>query len=55
MVYVIDINGNPLMPTNEAKARKLLKNKKAIVKELKPFTIQLNYETSNYTQRITLG
>lgn len=55
MVYVIDINGNPLMPTNEAKARKLLKNKKAIVKELKPFTVQLNYETSNYTQRITLG
>lgn len=55
MVYVLDINGEPLMPTTNAKARVLLKQKKAIAKELKPFTIQLNYQTSNYTQDIILG
>lgn len=56
MVYVISINENPLMPTSNAKARILLKNNKAKVKELKPFTIQLTYKTeSEYTQFITLG
>lgn len=56
MVYVLDINGKPLMPTNNGKARKLLKQKKAKVKELKPFTIQLLYKTeTEYTQEITLG
>ena len=56
MVYVISIDGKALMPTSNAKARILLKDKKAIVKELKPFTIQLLYKTkSEYTQEITLG
>ena len=56
MVYVISIDGQPLMPTSNAKARKLLKQKKANVKELKPFTIQLTYTTkTEYTQEITLG
>jgi len=55
MVYVININGKPLMPTTNVKARILLKQKKAKVKELKPFTIQLTYETNNYIQEITLG
>lgn len=56
MVYVISINGKALMPTSNAKARILLKNKKAKVKELKPFTIQLTYKTqTEYTQEITLG
>ncbi len=49
MVYVLSINGNPLMPTSNAKARILLKEKKAIVKTIKPFTIQLNYNTTEYT------
>lgn len=31
MVYVISINGKALMPTSNAKARILLKNKKAKV------------------------
>lgn len=31
MVYVISIEGKPLMPCTEAKARKLLKSKKAKV------------------------
>ncbi|BAO04883.1 uncharacterized protein CBO05P1_164 [Clostridium botulinum B str. Osaka05] len=56
MVYVISINNKPLMPTSNAKARILLKQKKAKVKELKPFTIQLTYKTeTEYTQEITLG
>lgn len=56
MVYVISFEGKALMPTSNAKARKLLKQKKAIVKELKPFTIQLNYKTeTEYTQPIILG
>jgi len=55
MVYVISINNEPLMPTNNAKARILLKNKKAKVKTTKPFTIQLLYVTTTYTQPITLG
>ena len=56
MVYVIDKNGNPLMPTeNHAKVRLLLKTKKAKVIKKYPFTIQLMYDTTSYTQDITLG
>lgn len=56
MVYVQDINGNPLMPTTRhGKARRLLKNNKAVVVNLCPFTIRLTYETTNYKQDIVLG
>ena len=56
MVYVISQNGQPLMPTeNHAKVRILLKNKKAKVIKRCPFTIQLAYDSTNYTQNITLG
>lgn len=56
MVYVISQNGQPLMPTeNHAKVRILLKNKKAKVIKRCPFTIQLVYDSTNYTQDITLG
>ena len=56
MVYVISIDNKALMPTSNAKARILLRQKKAIVKNLKPFTIQLKYKTeTEYTQPITLG
>lgn len=56
MVYVQDINGNPLMPTTRhGKARRLLKNNKAVVVNLCPFTIRLTYETTNYKQEIVLG
>ena len=56
MVYVISQNGQPLMPTeNHAKVRILLKNKKAKVIKRCPFTIQLTYDSTNYTQDITLG
>jgi len=43
------------MPTNNAKARILLKQEKAKVVTIKPFTIQLLYETNKHTQPITLG
>ena len=56
MVYVISKNGQPLMPTeNQAKVRILLKNKKAKVIKRCPFTIQLAYDSTNYTQEVTLG
>ena len=56
MVYVISQNGQPLMPTeNHAKVRILLKNNKAKVIKRCPFTIQLAYDSTNYTQDITLG
>ena len=55
MVYVISCEGNPLMPCSEAIARLLLKQGKAKVKRREPFTIKLNYKTTNYTQNLTLG
>ena len=56
MVYVISKNGQPLMPTeNYAKVRILLKNKKAKVTKRCPFTIQLAYDSTNYTQEVSLG
>lgn len=55
MVYVLNIEGKPLMPCKEAKARKLLKENKAKTIKRKPFTIQLLFECENQTQDITLG
>lgn len=56
MVYVLNQNGLPLMPTeNHAKVRVLLKQGKAKVINMCPFTIQLLYSSTNYTQKITLG
>lgn len=49
------MQGKPLMPCKEAKARKLLKNNKAKVIKREPFTIQLLFECENQTQDITLG
>ena len=55
MVYVLNKEGKPLMPCSEAKARKLLKAKKAHIVNYCPFTIQLNFDCENKTQDITLG
>ncbi|NSW83919.1 MAG: HNH endonuclease [Syntrophothermus sp.] len=56
MVYVLSKDREPLMPTKRyGKVRRLLKNNKAKVIRRKPFTIQLLYETTTYTQPITLG
>ena len=55
LVYVLNKNKKPLMPCKPAKARKLLKNKKAKVINREPFTIQLLYYSTGYKQKITLG
>ena len=39
MVYVKSIDGKALMPTSNAKARKLLKQKKAKVVSLRPLLL----------------
>ncbi len=56
MVYVQDIDGNPLMPTTRhGKVRRLLKSNKAVVVNLCPFTIRLTYDSNRYKQEIMLG
>jgi hypothetical protein len=55
MVYVLNIKGKPLMPCKPAKARKLLRDKKAKVVKREPFTIQLIFECENQVQDVTLG
>lgn len=55
LVFVLDIEGNPLMPTHPARARKLLKQGKAKVKQTKPFVIQLTYDSERNVQPVTLG
>ena len=56
LVYIVDMNGQPLMPThNGAKVRVLLKQKRAKVVSKCPFTIKLLYESTNFTQPLTLG
>ena len=55
-VYVLNSNGQPLMPSKRCgKIRRLLKEGKAIVVKRCPFTIRLLYDTTGYTQDITLG
>lgn len=53
--YVLNKHGRPLMPCSPAKARHLLDEGKAKVKKRTPFTIQLIYGSSGYTQKIILG
>ena len=56
LVYVLNIDGQPLMPTNRhGKVKHLLKTGKAKVIKRCPFTIKLLYETNNYTQDLILG
>ena len=55
MVYVLNLNNEPLMPCSNVVTRLLLKQGKAKVKRRCPFTIKLTYETTNYTQDCTLG
>ena len=56
LVYILSMDGSPLDPTHPAKARILLKQKKAKVIRRLPFTIKLTYEIKNpKTQKYTLG
>ena len=52
-VPVLNMRGEPLMPTTPAKARHLLEQNKAKVVTRKPFTIQLNHATGETKQSIT--
>lgn len=54
-VYILNQHGRPLMPCSPAKARHLLDDGKAKVKKRTPFTIQLVYGSSGYTQEVILG
>jgi len=54
-VYVLNMRGQPLMPTTPRRAKLLLKEGKVTVKERCPFTIQLKYATGENTQPIKLG
>ena len=55
-VYVLDINGKPLMPTRKfAMVRFFLKTKRAEIVNYQPFTIRLLYESTHYVQPCKVG
>lgn len=55
-IYVLDIHGRPLMPTQRAgKVRRMILDGRAAIVSHVPFTIQLNYETTSFTQPVRLG
>lgn len=57
VVYVLDMQGEPLMPTKRfGKVRRMLRDKKTKVVQRKPFTIQLLYEPETHVvQEVVLG
>ena len=56
LVYVINDNGQPLMPTQRCgKVRRLLKEGKAKVIKRCPFTVRLNYHAEQNVQNVALG
>lgn len=57
VVYVLDKDGQPLMPTSRfGKVRRLLRDKKAKVVRSCPFTIRLLYEPkTKIIQEVVLG
>ena len=56
MVYVLDSNGQPLMPTaRHGKVRRLLNSRLAKVVKRCPFTIQLLYQSTKEIQPVSLG
>jgi hypothetical protein len=54
-VYILNCHGQPLMPCQPRKARLLLKEGKAKVVKMVPFTLQLLYGSSGYKQAVSLG
>ena len=56
LIYVLDLEGNPLMPSNRFKHfRLLLKDKKAKIISYEPFIVQLLYDSSHYTDSLTFA
>ena len=54
-VFVLNNQGQPLMPCSYAKSKRMVKSGKAKVVKRAPFTIQLNFKCENKTQPITIG
>jgi RRXRR protein/HNH endonuclease len=54
-VFVLSHTGKPLMPTTPRRARIFLTTRRARVVMRSPFTIQLRFETTTYTQPVTVG
>lgn len=55
-VYVLDKEGNPLMPTKRfGRVRRLLRERKATIASHTPFTIKLTYDTLHFVQPVNLG
>lgn len=55
-VYVLDRNGQPLMPTKRSGwVYRALRDGKAKVVSKCPFTIKLLYDSTSFTQPLTLG
>ena len=54
-VFVVDANGTPLLPTHPARSRKLLREGKAKVIRVVPFTIQLTRVVENPVGNFTVG
>ncbi len=54
-VFVIDKNNKPLLPCHPARSRKLLRQGKAKVVQVVPFTIQLNYTIDNPVGSFKVG
>lgn len=55
VVYVLSLEGTPLMPCSPAKARKLLKAQRAGVVTCYPFTIRLHFVCENKVQDVKMG
>ena len=55
LVYVLNKNGNPLMPCKPAKGRKLLRSGRAKVVNRCPFTIKLLWDCEENVQPVTIG
>lgn len=56
VVYVLNQSGQPLMPTTRSGwVYRVLRNGKAKVVSKCPFTIKLQYESTNFIQDVTLG
>lgn len=55
-IYVQAKDGTPLMPTTRCgKVRCLLRDGRAVIASRTPFTIRLTYDTTSFTQPVSLG
>ena len=55
LVYVLNKDGNPLMPCSPCRAKRLLKSGEAKVVRREPFAIQLLFGAVGYKQKTTIG